>query len=152
MRFLLVLVAMLSMSSCVSQRVRDTALLPAINTAYEGVRADAVVGGADPALLAAWDAGIEVGALAGLDIVNLEAAALMGVDLRLVAGEIGPNGANIMRDRARNFRAAVDEYLRSNTLVARAYREGAEGPVIISRSSWADHPPSAIANLVRTSR
>lgn len=146
MRSLLVALTMLlALSSCVTQRVQDRTLLPAIESAWPGVRDDAELGGLEEGTLILWDAGVASGSLTGLDSAELEGAALLGVDLRLVNGEIGPQGAAIMRDRATSFRRAVDEYTRVVVASADVGRDYNRRPLVISRSSWATSPPSAIA-------
>jgi len=149
---LLALLVMLSSSSCLTPQVRDKTLLPAIQTAWVGVRADVVYSGGSilESDLIAWDAAVETGNFAALDVQELEMMAIAGVNLRLEEGQIGPQGAAIMRDRASNFAAAVNEYMRQVIAMnrPRAYREGAAGPLVISRSSWAVSPPSAIAGEV----
>jgi hypothetical protein len=143
-RFIITLLTLVSLSSCVTQRVQDRTLLPAIESAWPGVRDDAELGGMEEGQLLLWDVGVETGSLLGLDAAGLESAALIGVDLRLVAGEIGPIGAGIMRDRARSFRSAVEEYTRV-AVVTPARRDYVRRPLVISRSSWATSPPPAIA-------
>ena len=154
---LLALLVMLSSSSCLTPQVRDKTLLPAIQTAWVGVRADAEYAAADGPIssdLEAWDAAVEAGDFAALDVLLLVADARAGVQYKLEDGVIGPQGAAIMMDRAVNFGKAVTEYMRENLLVSyekprkRRYREGASGPLVISRSSWATSPPSAIAGEV----
>ena len=142
MRNTIIVLALLA-SSCVTGRVQNEALLPAIEQAWPGVRADAEVGGMNAPALESWDRAVETHAYVGLDVLELEAAALFGIDTRLINGEIGPHGASIMRDRARSFRAAVEEYLTpALASVSPTYRQR---PLVISRSSWATSPPPAIA-------
>lgn len=143
MRLLLVVAAMLSCMSCTTTRVQNAVLTPAIEEAYVDVRADAELGGAPLELLETWDVGIASRSLRGLDVAALTDFALLGVDQRLISGEIGPMGAANMRRRATNFRAAVEEATR---IVVVRYEE--RGPTVISRSSWATHPPAAIADRV----
>tara|TARA_R110000737_G_scaffold47134_4_gene67040 strand:+ start:4639 stop:5076 length:438 start_codon:yes stop_codon:yes gene_type:complete len=133
----------LLLSSCVTQRVQDRTLIPAIESAWPGVRADADLGGMQEIDLLEIDSQIASGALYMLDIERIESAALVGIDLRLVAGEVGPIGANVLRDRARSFRKAVEEATR--VVLVSAPRDYAERPLVISSSSWATSPPSAIA-------
>tara|TARA_R110002167_G_scaffold93122_2_gene249799 strand:+ start:2221 stop:2670 length:450 start_codon:yes stop_codon:yes gene_type:complete len=140
---LLALTLLVGMSSCATRRVQDRTLVPAIEAAWPGVRADAQLGGADAALLLDGDASVESGTYIGLNVLGLEAAALVGVDMRLIAGEIGVQGAAIMRDRAAEFRRAVQELTR--VVLVRAAPIASDRLIVISRSSWATHPPAAIA-------
>tara|TARA_R110000796_G_scaffold41179_2_gene101961 strand:+ start:13028 stop:13477 length:450 start_codon:yes stop_codon:yes gene_type:complete len=140
---ILALALMASLSGCVTKRVQDRTLVPAIEAAWPGVRADAELGGADAALLLDGDASVESGNYIGLNVLGLEAAAIVGVDLRLIAGEIGVQGAAIMRDRAAEFRRAVQELTRVVLVSHRPIMR--DRPIVISRSSWATHPPAAIA-------
>ena len=141
MKSIVLSVLVMLLCACTTTRVQDRTLTPAIESAYPGVRADAELGGMPAGDLLLWDAGIEAGNLRGLDVGALESFALLGVDARLAAGEIGPLGAEIMRDRARSFRRAVEELLRP-VLASAPVRTT---PLVISRSSWATSPPSAIA-------
>tara|TARA_R110000764_G_scaffold36736_1_gene81939 strand:+ start:13583 stop:14029 length:447 start_codon:yes stop_codon:yes gene_type:complete len=143
MRNIIIVLALLA-SSCVTARVQNEALLPAIEQAWPGVRDDAAVGGMDENLLLAWDRAVETHDYAAHDVVDLEAWAIRGIDTRLVLGEIGVNGAGIMRSRAASFRAAVEEYL-APTLASVSTRDYRQRPLVISRSSWATSPPPAIA-------
>tara|TARA_R110002153_G_scaffold132597_1_gene281598 strand:- start:328 stop:768 length:441 start_codon:yes stop_codon:yes gene_type:complete len=141
-----ILLALLVLASCATSRVQDRTLVPAFQSAWPGVRADAARGGLTG--LEAWDVAVEtanVVQLRSLSVVDLESAALLGVDLQLVAGEIGPQGAAILRDRAATFRASVEEYTR---VVLVKYVRRTRDPIVISSSSWAKSPPPAIARLV----
>lgn len=143
-----VLLALLVLTSCVTSRVHDRALIPSFQSGWPGVRADAALGGLGEPTLEEWDVAVAaagVGALTALDVVDLESSALLGVDLRLVAGEIGPQGAAILRDRASTFRAAIEEYIR---VVVVRYERRTSDPIVITSSSWAQSPPPAIARLV----
>lgn len=151
---IITLVIALCATSCVTQRVRDVALLPPIQSAWVGVRADVEYAGSMlESELLAWDAAVETGNFLALDVQDLEMQAIAGVNLRLEAGEIGPQGAAIMRDRASNFAAAVNEYMRSTVamIAPRSKRVAVmpTGPLTISRSSWALFPPSALAARTR---
>jgi len=134
------MMVLLCASSCVTQRVQDRTLLPAISAAWEGVRADAELGGMPEVALAAWDSAVEAGFFTGMDTSVLLNAAHVGIEQRLLAGEIGPNGVIIMRNRAISFVHAVDEYRRIVVAPVRSRR------LVISRSSWATYPPAALAS------
>jgi len=149
-----VLLVAVSATSCLTPQVRDKTLLPAIQSAWPGVRADVEYAGSMlESELIAWDSAVETGNFLALDTQDLEMQAIAGVNLRLEAGEIGPQGAAIMRDRASNFAAAVNEYMRSNVaMVTRPSGRVAtvpDRPLVITRSSWATNPPSAIALRAR---
>lgn len=141
MRLLVIVLALASLSSCTTNRVQKHTLVPAIQLAWPGVRADASVGGMSEGQLVVWDDAVETAELRGMDVIELEDACLAGIDVRLMAGEIGPQGAEIMRDRAHSFRAAVEEYTR----VAKRLPRDNERLTVISRSSWKTSPPQAIA-------
>ena len=136
MRLALLTIAML-LASCITGSVQKRTLEPAVMTAWEGVRADAERGGLEAYILEQWDIGLETGMLVGLDIFQLEDAAIEGVERRLANQEIGPIGAAVMRDRARAFSRAIEELRRPIVM--------ADRPLVISRSSWATSPPPAIA-------
>tara|TARA_R110002153_G_scaffold9324_3_gene38611 strand:+ start:1472 stop:1918 length:447 start_codon:yes stop_codon:yes gene_type:complete len=139
---IIALALMASLSSCVTKRVQDRTLIPAIEAAWPGVRADAEVGGMPVVELESVDSAVETGELWLIDLAAVEAAALLGVDLRLVAGEIGPEGAGIMRDRVTSFIFAVEEATRVVLVKVRDYDAR---PLVITSSTWATRPPSAIA-------
>lgn len=139
MRFAILLMLL---SSCVTGKVQERTLVPAIEAAWPGVRADAELGGLPVVELENIDDYVADGRLYMIVLPALESAALIGVDLRLVAGEIGPVGAGIMRDRVSSFVAAVTEATRVVIVRARDY---SKRPLVISSSSWATSPPSAIA-------
>lgn len=148
----LIIVAMVALlgTSCLTSQVRNRALLPAIQQAWPGVRADVEYAGSMlDSELAAWDAAVETGNFLALDTQDLLMQAQAGVDLRLAEGQIGPQGAVIMKERAADFVAAVNEYMRSNIamVVPRTIAQS-DRPLIITRSSWATNPPSAIADRV----
>tara|TARA_R110000744_G_scaffold380215_1_gene500262 strand:- start:54481 stop:54876 length:396 start_codon:yes stop_codon:yes gene_type:complete len=126
----------------VTGKVQERTLIPAIESAWPGVRADAELGGLPVVELENIDDYVADGRLYMIELPALESAALIGVDLRLVAGEVGPVGAGIMRDRVTSFVAAVTEATRVVIVRARDY---SKRPLVISSSSWATSPPSAIA-------
>lgn len=136
------LLLLLLLSSCVTGKVQERTLIPAIESAWPGVRADAELGGLPVVELENIDDYVADGRLYMIELPALESAALIGVDLRLVAGEVGPVGAGIMRDRVTSFVAAVTEATRVVIVRARDY---SKRPLVISSSSWATSPPSAIA-------
>tara|TARA_R110000850_G_scaffold272752_2_gene408185 strand:+ start:3831 stop:4268 length:438 start_codon:yes stop_codon:yes gene_type:complete len=138
----LAILLMLMLSSCVTGKVQERTLIPAIEAAWPGVRADAELGGLAVTELENIDDYVADGRLYMIELPALESAALIGVDLRLVAGEVGPVGAGIMRDRVTSFVAAVTEATRVVIVRARDY---SKRPLVISSSSWATSPPSAIA-------
>ena len=135
-------ILLLLLSSCVTGKVQERTLIPAIEAAWPGVRADAELGGLAVTELENIDDYVADGRLYMIELPALESAALIGVDLRLVAGEVGPVGAGIMRDRVTSFVAAVTEATRVVIVRARDY---SKRPLVISSSSWATSPPSAIA-------
>ncbi len=135
-------ILLMLLSSCVTGKVQERTLVPAIEAAWPGVRADAELGGLPVVELENIDDYVADGRLYMIVLPALESAALIGVDLRLVAGEIGPVGAGIMRDRVASFVAAVTEATRVVLVRARDY---SKRPLVISSSSWATSPPSAIA-------
>tara|TARA_R110000737_G_scaffold84395_3_gene116944 strand:+ start:1487 stop:1921 length:435 start_codon:yes stop_codon:yes gene_type:complete len=135
-------ILLMLLSSCVTGKVQERTLIPAIESAWPGVRADAELGGLPVVELENIDDYVADGRLYMIELPALESAALIGVDLRLVAGEVGPVGAGIMRDRVTSFVAAVTEATRVVIVRARDY---SKRPLVISSSSWATSPPSAIA-------
>lgn len=142
-----VMLVVLCTTSCLTSQVRDKTLLPAIQSAWVGVRADVVKGGGMlDSELVAWDAAVSTGNFLGLDLQDLQMQAIAGVNVRLELGEIGMHGALIMRDRAASFVASVSEYMRSDIVVRSPMPTG---PLTISRSSWALFPPPAIAARTR---
>lgn len=140
----LIYIMLLSMlASCVSAGVKEHTLLPAIESAWDGVQEDIVYGESVPIeVVNEWTMMVMTGELLDMDTGDVEDAAIIGVDKRLEDGQIGPLGAEVMRDRARNFADAVDEYIASWYALAEQLRER---PTVISRSSWATSPPPAIA-------
>jgi hypothetical protein len=157
-RSLLLVAVVLMTTACVGGRTRETVLVTAVASAWPGVRADVVLGGGVlPATVELWDAAVAAGtstAFAGLDWVPLEASGMAGVEERLRTGEIGLVGASVLRDRILWFGAGVAELVRgplayeSSTSSTRETSRARSGPLVISRSSWARHPPSAIAGEV----
>ena len=137
------LLALLLCSGCIVSGVRKSSLLPAIQLAWPGVRADVEAGGAFTSDLVRWDMAVDNGEFAGLDVALLRDEAVAGVDARLAAGEVGAVGAGIMIQRAVNFHDAVEEYLRPPRRIADNGR-----PTVITSGSWADNPPPAIAEEV----
>ena len=141
----LFLILALSLGSCVTTQVKDKTLLPAIESAWDGVRDDIIYGGEIATVVDEWSLMVETNTLDDMDTQDVEDAAIVGVDLRLADGLVGTVGAEIMRDRARNFKIAVDEYVSSWVVYDAA---PSDHLLVISRSSWAANPPSAIAGEV----
>ncbi len=133
---------LLCLVSCTAMRTRQGVLVPAIEAAWPGVRADAQMGNASPALLVAWDSAVRTANFVGIDAWEIGELAKVGIDVRLLNGEIGPNGAVILYDRTDEFVAAVEEMQRLPRRVVR------DTPLVISRSSWKNSPPPAIAGDV----
>ena len=78
--------------SCAGPKANDTLLLPAIRTAWEGVREDAKRGDISITALANWDEAHVTGNFVGLETWEVTQAVRFGVDEMLIAGEIGPMG------------------------------------------------------------
>ena len=147
MRSIFIVLALLA-SSCVTARVQDRTLLPAIVDAWPDVRLDAELGDMPEAALEQWDLAVETEIYIGLNSADLLAHAWAGIDLRLGVGEIGPVGAGVMRDRAQSFVNAVEEYNTSwlAFVTPAPERDYNERPLMITSGSWATNPPSAIAS------
>jgi len=109
-------------SSCAGTAAREDVLMPAVQQAWPGVRADAQrgiaavypAGAPDEVVLplSRLDRAIFDGNRAKINLLDWEAIrflALAGIDDRLAKAEIGPNGAKSFRDRVFYF----DESIRS---------------------------------------
>lgn len=97
----------LLLAACVTPRVQQEVLAPAIVEAWPGVRADAHLGGMLESSLLLWDDGVSTARFIGLDPESLEDHAHLGVESRLATGQIGLVGAQVLRDRATNFVTAI---------------------------------------------
>lgn len=127
MRLMLCLIVGLVLSTgCAGSRARSNALLPAASAAWSGVRVDFERGVADG--VSEGDLGA-VGAedlrtladvletsLSEGDVISLREVpwqdkmapwAVRGIAVELAAGEVGPNGANVLLQRVSNLTAAL---------------------------------------------
>ncbi len=105
------------LAACAGTKAREHVLMPAMALAWSTVIAPhAERGGASAADVAAVQVLLDSGdrdaapAIAAAWLV-LERDALRGINLRLAAGEIGPNGASILRETLRQFTARVAQLL-----------------------------------------
>lgn len=121
MKNILLMMCML-LVSCTNQAVKSQALLPAIQSAWPGVKADIEVSRIDGLVgpgyvgyagyeLEIWSNQVFSGNFKGMDLSRIERLAHQGVDNRLLAEEIGSNGAQILKDRATNFVDAIRRYM-----------------------------------------
>lgn len=111
MKLLIPLLVILGMSSCLSTRVERTVLIPAIVQAWPAVRTDVLEADAPPmAAVASMDVAVEAESKALLRQVPwglLKTAADNGILNQLLAGTIGPNGANLLSEQLRQMDAAM---------------------------------------------
>ena len=111
MRLLIPLVLILGLSSCLSSRVEKSTLIPAVLQAWPAVRSDVMEATTPPmAAVADMDAAVEAGTKALLRQVPwslLRDAAQEGITNQLLAGTIGPNGANLLSEQLSQMDAAM---------------------------------------------
>lgn len=120
------IIAVLSLCSCVGNRARQDALGPIAQDIWPNVQVDFERGLADgladgdlneqgaavlnnfaQALGASLQAGDRI-ALGGVPwATEMAPWAVRGIDTALAAGELGPNGANILRQRLSNFTEVI---------------------------------------------
>lgn len=120
-----------STTSCLSQRARDQALLPAMSLAWVGVRADLERGLADAVedgdlldqapldgLVAQLDAALDSGSRAQLVLIPWESTLLpyaeRGIQDRIDDGEMSDLVAESLRERLRNFTAGFGKLIVTN--------------------------------------
>lgn len=145
MRHWLMTVLVALCASCATPKVQEYTLSPAIQEAWIDIRANAELSGmVDTAVLEQWDTAVENSEFEAMDFAPIREAAFEGIEMRLEAGKIGPNGAIVLRSLVITFENALEE-LRTPVIVVRPRRDYSERPLVISRSSWATNPPSAIA-------
>lgn len=89
--------------SCAASTVERESLLPALRAAWPSIRSDALLGGGDPTSVdAALAAGVRPSSWA-----QVEAAARVGISMRVSAGEISPGVAASFEERLRQFGVAI---------------------------------------------
>ena len=115
MRGLFLGVLLMLLPSCLTGHAIDETLLPAMEAAWPGVRADierAPEGEGVPVMvLDVFEAalgGADYGVMVGVDWPVLEAAAYAGIQARLDAGEIGPGVKISLIERVLRFRYALE--------------------------------------------
>jgi len=107
----IVILLMLMLTSCIGSRARDHVGFPAIRFAWPDFRALCVLGDGDEDMIGGIDTAIEAGDRQMLPVRAmevLEPSALVGVDVLLGEGEIGPNGAEQLRLEVRTFVSAYN--------------------------------------------
>ncbi len=111
MKLLIPLLVILSMTSCLTTRAENSALIPAIVQAWPAVRTDVMEADAPPmAAVESMDAAVEAGTKTMLRQVPwdlLRDAAQEGITNQLLAGTIGPNGANLLSEQLSQMDAAM---------------------------------------------
>lgn len=108
--------AALFATSCAGGAARDNALMPAIQQAWPGVKADldrgflVQPGTVDQTAEARLDFAIRAGDRAAVNLndwIIVQPMAGVGIADRLAKGEIGPNGWNSLRERLRLFDQSI---------------------------------------------
>lgn len=101
-------------AGCAGREARTHILIPSMEVAWPGVRADAERGGAAAEDLEAMDLALE--SRDNLSIVSawpeIRAAAEAGIQARLDEGEVSPGVATSLRRRLTEFDEAVQEIAR----------------------------------------
>lgn len=102
--------ALLALAACAGPRFAERATLPAIRSEWPAVRALALRGSQtiEPTCAAMDGAVLSGDALAMLaSLPPIESAAVVGVEVRLRAAEIGQHGAGLLREQLAQFARAV---------------------------------------------
>jgi hypothetical protein len=103
------LLAVLILAACAGTTAREEVLLPAMRVAWPAIAESVELAGGDPTPMTL---ALEDGLVEGVDWPSLMIYAHEGVDIRLAAGEIGPNGAKIFRKRILAFDDAFRRMIR----------------------------------------
>ncbi len=109
------LIMCLLLTSCLAARVEDKTLLPAVQSAWPGVRADIEMDPAEAvsdADLAFATAAIVAGDRTGIRAIAwapMDASASAGIAFRVSSGEIGAGVAQSLNERLIQFRSAILE-------------------------------------------
>lgn len=111
-RYILILVLL---TSCLATKVENATMIPAMQSAWTGIRADIMKSEAPPTdVIALMDAAIRDGdrvALSFIDWTILKAAAVEGIKARVAAGEIGPGVALSLHERLIRFTISYEHLM-----------------------------------------
>ncbi len=151
MKLLLPLLLILGMTSCLTTRAENSALIPAIVQAWPAVRTDVMEADAPPmAAVEAMDAAVENKSKALLRQVPwgiLKSAADEGILNQFLAGTIGPNGANLLSEQLRQMDAAMLQLQKPRLVSAQVLSLPTTEQRIAERRAFLSY-----SNTIRTSR